>query len=284
MMQAASRLRKERMLQEVMELASKHRTIAVASLKKVRASQLSELRKKFRGELTIKVFKNRIAAMGLKRLKKPNLDELAERLKDQVALIFTDLDPFELSIRLERSKIDLPAKAGDIATDDVVIPAGNTGIPPGPVLSDFKLLGIPTKIDMGNIMVTKDTTVVRKGEVISQKLASLLTRLGIKPIKAGLSIKLAYSDGMLFTEEELKVDLAEYEEKVSRAHRDAISLAVQAGYPAPEVLPMVVAKAHREAMSLACSCGYTSPETIVQVLCAAEAKARSLYRVLSEQG
>ena len=222
--------------------------------------------------------------MGLKRLKKPNLDELAERLKDQVALIFTDLDPFELSIRLERSKIDLPAKAGDIATDDVVIPAGNTGIPPGPVLSDFKLLGIPTKIDMGNIMVTKDTTVVRKGEVISQKLASLLTRLGIKPIKAGLSIKLAYSDGMLFTEEELKVDLAEYEEKVSRAHRDAISLAVQAGYPAPEALPMVVAKAYREAMSLACSCGYTSPETIVQVLRAAEAKARSLYRVLSEQG
>ena len=54
-MQAASRLRKERMLQEVMELAGKHRTIAVANLKKVRASQLSELRKKFRGELTIKV-------------------------------------------------------------------------------------------------------------------------------------------------------------------------------------------------------------------------------------
>lgn len=283
MMQVARRLKKERMLQRVRELASEHRTIAIARLTKVRASQLSELRKKFRGFLVIKVVKNRIASMALKGLGKPNIEKLIEGLEGQVALIFTDLDPFELSIRLERSKIDLTAKAGDVATEDVVIPAGNTGIPPGPVLSDFKLAGVPTKIDMGSIWVTTDTLVVRKGGVITQKLSSLLSRIGIKPIKAGLSVSLAYSDGLILTGEELKLDLKEYEEKVLGAHRDAVSITIQAEYLTLETAPLIVAKAWREAISLSCEAGYTSPKTLSYVLCSAEAKAHSLYRMVSAE-
>ena len=52
--------------------------------------------------------------------------------------MFTNLNPFKLNLTFDKNKIFLPAKGGDIAPNELVIPAGNTGINPGPVLSEFK--------------------------------------------------------------------------------------------------------------------------------------------------
>src|SRR5579875_2788685 len=117
--------------------------------------------------------------------------EFVSRLDGQNALIFTNMNPFKLFLVLEKSKVSLPARAGDIATENIIIPSGNTGIPPGPVLSEFKEAGVPTRIESGNIFVSKDTIVARPGDSISPKLAGLLARLNLKPIKAGLSIFMA---------------------------------------------------------------------------------------------
>ena len=51
---------------------------------------------------------------------------------------------------------------------DVIIPPKNTGIAPGPMLTDFKENGVPTKIDQGTIWIMKETIPVKKGEVISE--------------------------------------------------------------------------------------------------------------------
>ena len=79
------------------------------------------------------------------------------------------------------------ARGGDNASMDVSIPPKNTGIAPGPMLTDFKENNIPTKIDQGTIWIMKETVPVKKGEPISEKLAGLLTKLDIKAIEAGTS-------------------------------------------------------------------------------------------------
>ena len=76
------------------------------------------------------------------------------------------------------------ARGGDIASIDVIVPPKNTGIAPGPMLTEFKENKIPTKIDQGTIWILKETTPVKKGEVISTKLAALLGKLDIKPIES----------------------------------------------------------------------------------------------------
>ena len=70
--------------------------------------------------------------------------------------------PFKLNVLLAKNKIMMIARGGDIASIDIVVPAKNTGIAPGPMLTEFKEAGIPTKIDQGTIWIAKDSTPVLK--------------------------------------------------------------------------------------------------------------------------
>ena len=210
-------------LNKVEELAKKYDTIIVSKLHKVRAGQLMLLRKNFRSELVMLVAKNNIAALGLKKAGIKHADEFLAKLNGQNALVFTNMNPFKLYLALEKSKVNLPARAGDIASDEIVVPAGNTGIPPGPVLSEFKEANVATRIESGSIYVSKDSVVARPGDVISPKLSGLLARLNLKPIKAGMSIFMASSDGLLLLQKDITIDLAQYTADVSRAAAEAIS-------------------------------------------------------------
>ena len=51
--------------------------------------------------------------------------------------MFTNINPFKLNSILSQKKC-FGIKGGDIASKEIIIPAGNTGITPGPVLSEFK--------------------------------------------------------------------------------------------------------------------------------------------------
>ena len=100
----------------------------------------------------------------------------------------------------------------------------------------------------------------KKGDVISPALSGLLSKLNIKPIKAGLSISLAYMDGLVF--KDIKLDLEEYKNWVSGAVKEAYSLAIGIGYPDKEVLPNLIAKYYKETLSLATLLGYYDKDTL----------------------
>lgn len=276
--------RKAELLDSVKKAAQRHPNIAVADLHKVRATQLMTLRKSFRDKLEIIVCKNRIASMGIRAAGLVDADKFSMQLQGQRALIFTDMSPFKLNMLLAKSSVLLPAKAGDIATDDIIVPAGNTGLPPGPVLSEFKEAGVSTKIDTGSIWVTKDSLVAPKGAAITSKLAGLLSRLGIKPIKAGISLSAAYLEGLILKEDDLKLDLDELLLKLQAACRSAFNLAVNSGYPTPESLPRMLGKASAEAMALVVSTGYVSKDSVGMVLGAAHVKATTLHALVQNRG
>ncbi len=275
--------KKVKMLAQLEELVSRYNVIALAKLNKVRASQLMSLRKKLAGQARLLVAKNTLAKKALQKLK--NSEPFLKLLQGQNLLIFTKLDPFKLNLILEKNKVFLPARAGDIATDPIVVPAGNTGLPPGPVLSEFKECGVPTRIDAGSIWVAKDTVVRQKGEVISPKLASLLAKLGIKPIRAGISLYAAYVDGIVLMEEDLKINLEEYAKQIGGLHAQALALAVEVGYPSKESLPLLIARAVQQSLAVAVSAGYPADEAVTARLVAeAYLKASVLTEELRKRG
>lgn len=96
-------------------------------------------------------------------------------MEGQVAVIATEMNPFKLYKILEDSKTSAPAKPGAIATDDIVIPEGDTGFEPGPFLGELQQVGIPAKIDKGKIVVSKETVLVEAGEEVSAAVASTLS-------------------------------------------------------------------------------------------------------------
>jgi large subunit ribosomal protein L10 len=271
-------------IERVSELAQKYPVLAVTSLSKVRATQLMAVRKALRGHAEVFVVKNKLAILGLKKAGIKNAEQLLSHLTGQNALIFSTYDPFKLFLTLDKSKVYLPARAGDVAPDDIVVPAGNTGLPAGPVLSEFREAGIPTKIEGGSIWVNKDSVAVKKGGTISPKLSSLLSKLNIKPIKAGLTIALAYENGLIYAGELVAIDLEKYRQSLVEAHASSRGLAIVIGYVTSETAPELIGKAYREAVALAVKAGYVTPETAGRVLAQAEAEAAALEAKAKEKG
>ena len=278
--------KKKRLLyQELQELPGTYDVIALSKMSKVRATQLMTIRKKFRNEIKIRVIKNRVAQRAFEKLSNlPGLDSLSKELEGQCALLFTHISPFKLNLIFDKNKVFLPAKGGDIATKDIIIPAGNTGISPGPVLSEFKEANVSTKIDQGTIWVGKDTVVVRSGSIIAQKLASLMGKLNIKPIEAGISVSLAIADGLVLKENDLKINLAEYREELTRSFHEAVSLAIETSYPTVETITRLLVRAYQNATALATDSGYLSPDSVQFVLVRANANGQIIANQARKSG
>ena len=278
--------KKKRLLyQELQELPGTCDVIALSKMSKVRATQLMTIRKKFRNEIKIRVIKNRVAQRAFEKLSnRPGLDYLSKELEGQCALLFTNISPFKLNLIFDKNKVFLPAKGGDIATKDIVIPAGNTGISPGPVLSEFKEANVSTKIDQGTIWVGKDTVVVRSGSIISQKLASLMSKLNIKPIEAGISISFAIAEGLVLKENDLRFNLAEYMEELTRSFHEAVSLAIETSYPTVETITHLLVRAYQNATALATDSGYVSPDSVQFVLVRANANGQIIANQVKKSG
>jgi large subunit ribosomal protein L10 len=277
--------KKRLMYEELQRVPTEHTVIAMSKMTKVRAAQLMMIRKKFRNDIKIKIIKNKVAIRAFEKVKGvAGLENLSKQLEGQCALISTNINPFKLNLIFAQNKVFLAAKGGDIATKEIVVPSGNTGITPGPVLSEFKTANVPTKIDQGTIWVSKDTLVVRPGDVISTPLASLLSKLNVKPIEAGISVNFAISEGLTFKEQDLRINLDEYREDLVRSFEQALALATEAGYMTAETVKPLLVKAQQQARSLAAEAGYLTSETAGFVLPRAQAQAQAIANKAKEKG
>lgn len=273
-------------VEEITELLRQYDVIGIASLQKVRAAQLQELKKKLSDKVFMKVIKNTITRLAVEKCKeKPELKKLEEYLSGSNIYLFTNLNPFKLALLLEKGKVKTTAKAGDIAAFDVIVPAGNTGQPPGPIISQLNAVGLPTRIEAGSVWITKDTLVVKKGEVISERLAAVLSKLGIKPVEAGLVMKVAYDNGLIITQEHLKIDVEETLQEISKVHEEAFTLSVSVAYPTKENMAILVHLAHREAYALSTNAVIPTKENIVDLIEKAHVQMLSLSsRIPSLEG
>jgi large subunit ribosomal protein L10 len=277
--------KKRLMYDELQQLPTEYKVLALSKMTKVRATQLMMVRKKFRNDIKIKVIKDKVANRAFEKVKGVvGLDNLSKQLEGQCALIFTNINPFKLNLIFAQNKVFLPAKGGDIATKEIIVPAGNTGIAPGPVLSEFKAANVPTKIDQGTIWVSKDALVAKPADVISIQLASLLSKLNVKPIEAGISVNFAIAEGLVFQDRDLLINLDEYKDELVRSFEQALALATEAGYMIPQTVKPLLVKAQYQARSVASEAGYLTSETAGFVLPRAYAQAQAVANKLEEKG
>jgi len=269
-------------VEEIAQLIKQYNVIGIANLQKVRAAQLQEFKKKVADKVYMRVIKNTLMKLAIENCReKPELKKLAEYLTGSNIYLLTGLNPFRLALLLERGKVRTTAKAGDIAAFDVIVPAGNTGQPPGPIIGQLNAVGLPTRIEAGSVWITKDTLVVRKGEVILERLASVLSKLGIKPVEAGLVLKVAYDDGLIITEEMLRIDVNETRKSIERSHANAFALSISIAYPTKDNIKLLVQVAHKQAHALALNATVPTKETIADLIRRAHTEMLSLSSRLS---
>jgi large subunit ribosomal protein L10 len=268
--------RKAQMYQQLQELPKQYKVLALVKMTKVRASQILPLRKKLKGEVEFVSIKDKVAQKALEKIDVPGIKEMIGELTGQCPFMFTNMSPFKLNVLLAKNKIMLAARGGDISSIDIVVPEKNTGIAPGPMLTEFKDAGIPTKIDQGTIWISKETTPVKKGGVINEKLAPLLGKLDIKPVEAGIALYSAIEEGLKYSEDEMVIDVEKIRDEFAQAHQEALSLSIEAAYVTTENIGQILSKAAQSARSVSIESGFMTDETKEQILQKADSQARSL--------
>ena len=263
-------------VEAIKDIFKEYKSVGIASLQKVRASQLQELKKSMAGKVYLRVLKNTLIKIAIEEMNQAELKKLEEYLEGSNVFLFTDLNPFKLALMLERGKVKTTAKSGDIAADDVVIPASNTGQPPGPVISQLNAVGLPTKIENGSVWISKDTLVVRRGEPINERLAGVLSKLGIKAVELGISMRAVFDNGMMITGDQLKVDIKATKQSVETSNQEAFALALSIGYATKETIKPLLQTAHQRAIALSVGAAIPTKETIADLIRKANAEATSI--------
>jgi len=278
-LERASIKRKAQRVEDLSNLINEYNVVAFASLNKVRSAQLQELAKRFRSEIFMKVSKNILVKRALEQSDKPNIQDLTEHLEGSNTLLFTNMNPFTLSLTLEKNKIKATAKAGDIAPEDIIIPAGNTGLPPGPAISELNDAGIRTRIEAGSVWVIRETTVASKGDAIQPNVASVLSKLDVRPLEVGLRVVAAYEDGLVFSTNQLLPDVESLRIQFADASTHAYNLAMASSYPTSLTIGSLLQLAHLNARNLAINTIFLTSDTTIDIL----AKAYQQMQALSQE-
>jgi large subunit ribosomal protein L10 len=270
-------------VQETVELINNYEIIAAADLNKVSSSMLQDIRKKLRDRHNFRVVKNTLMRISMEEAGKEGTDSFIDTINGPNVFLFTDGNPFKIVMELDANKVEVFAKPGDIATKDITLSAGNTGLSPGPLIGKFGALKVRTRIEAGNIWVAQDTTVCKKGEEINEDLADLLQRMDIKVSELGLKIKAVYENGEILLGEDLDLDLDQYKTQLEQAIGGAFKVAVEAAYMAPQTLPSILAKAVTQARSVAVESEWPTSQTIELLIAKANGQARSLASKVGEK-
>ncbi len=270
----------------VAELASKideSEMIGLVNVEGVGAKQLAGIRESLRGSAVIKMARNTIMIRALESAKKKGIKRLSEYVSGPVAFMFSDQDPYALTKFLRENKAAAPAKGGQIAPKDILIPAMNTGVAPGPFISELAGLKIPSRVRGGVIHITDDTIAVKAGDTISNAMAQMLTRLGIEPMELQLRLIAAFADGTMIAADSLEIDLEGLFQDVLLGHQHAMNLSVNIGYPTENTITMIIAKANIEARRLALEISFFEPDLLEDFLTKASSEFFALVAAISEK-
>ncbi len=123
---------------------------------------------------------------------------------------------------------------------------------------------------------------MNKGEVITARVAGILSKLGMRPVEIGLTLKAAYEDGLVIPEEQLLFDLEQVRQSFNEAHMRALSLSVNVAYPLPDNLPILLQLAHQKAFTLALNASIPTADTISALLNRAHVEMLSLSTTLAK--
>ena len=270
--------KKKDIAKSIQKLILDYPIIAAVNMEGLPAPQLQKMKAQLRGKIELTMTKRRIMKHAIEEIKdkKKNIEQLEEHLKGMPALIFTKENPFSLFKTLKKSKTKAPAKAGQTAPFDIIVPKGPTGFMPGPVIGELAELGIKSGVEDGKVAIKEDSTAVKEGEKISAKAAGILTRLGVKPMEVGLNVTAVYADGDIFTAKVLDIDEDKFNADLSKAVSGAFNLAVNTGYTTKETINVLISKAFNDAKALGLSQEIIDEGIIDSLLSKAEGSAMSL--------
>jgi len=235
---------------ELTELLSSDGIIGIVDVAGVPAQAMLEMRSTLRTGMTLTMAKKSLfrRAWNEAGLPEEQLETMFETAQQPMIVHSKSLNISQLFQQLDQTRTGRPAKAGDIAPEDIVVEQGATEFAPGPIVGELSAVGIPAKIEKGKVNIIKTVTAVKAGEVIDGDLGLMLDKLDIKPIEIGIILCGVIVDGVVMPPDVLSIDTNAL---LVQAVANALAVAINAGISNSGTIPLFIANANAHALALA---------------------------------
>jgi large subunit ribosomal protein L10 len=241
---------KKKVVKELVELLKKKKTFLIVSIKGIPASQFQEMVKKLRDKVVVKVPKRNLIIRSLENSGDENMKSVETRINENVAMLFSDMDCFELAAELVKNKSPAKAKAGQEAPEDIEVPAGPTDLIPGPAISELGAVGIQIQIDKGKIAIKESKVVAKKGQKITSAVADVLSKLDIKPFSISLVPLAGYDSSAKKAYLNIDINIEKTLADLKTAFGKSLPFAVDVGYVSDDTIKFLLQKAGRQGLAM----------------------------------
>ena len=234
---------KIKLVKETAKLIESKNTLMLASIKGLPAKNFQQIKKSLSEEAEIKILKKRALIRAIEASKKDKIKEIIKYVKEDLAVIISNTDPFDLSEKLSKNKSPIKAKVGQISNKDIEVEAGPTDIPAGPAVSELGSLGLTVQIKSGKIEIMQSKVIVQKGKEINGAAVSVMSKLSIMPFSVGFVPIVAYDSKSNSVLKEIEINKESTINSLKEIFTKSKSLALNIGYICKETIPILIIKA-----------------------------------------
>ena len=224
--------------------------IMILSIKGISSAQLQKVKKELRGKAIIEVAKKSILIRAVDETGIPELMKIKDNIQEDMALLVSNDNAFEISAWLNDNKTPSLAREGQVSDVEIQIDEGPTELVPGPVISELGALGLQIMVEDGKITIRKPKVVVKKGDKVTNGAASILQKLGIKPFMVGLNPLAFYDSNSKKIYVGVKVDKKKALENLLIGYSKSLGFARSINHISKETIGYLLGKANNQANAL----------------------------------
>jgi len=252
--------RKQNYFQKLNKLIESYDKILIVGADNVGSHHMQSIRKSLRGKAVLLMGKNTMVRKAIRGVAEsnPKLQTLLPHIKMNVGLLFCKDDLSGVKKIVAEQRVAAPAKVGAFCPNDVIVPAGPTGMEPTQT-SFLQALNIPSKIVKGQVDILNDVRILAKGQKVGQSESSLLGKLSIKPFSYGLSIITVYDAGSIYDVAVLDMSDADIVAKFSAGIGNVAAVSLHIGYPTVAALPHILIRGYKNLLSISLATEYSFP-------------------------
>jgi ribosomal protein L10 len=251
---------KLKQVKDLENLIRTNKTFMICSIKGLPGKQFQDIKKKLREHVKIKVIKKNLV---LRAIDNAKIDgKVKEHIQESSALLFSDIELFELSGILSENTVPVGARIGQLAPEDIEIEPGPTELVPGPVISELGSLGLKIAIEDGKITIKEKKVIVKQGQPVNAAASSIMSKLGIKPFKIGFESIAAYDRDEKRVYINIKINKEETLVDLKYAYGKSLAFAVKLAYACRSTIGFLLAKAASHEKALASLVKSDSSQTV----------------------
>jgi len=255
-----TRERKQEYFGRMKQLLEGYETILIVGIDHVSSGQLAKIRKELRThEATVLMGKNtlmrKVVAAFVEEHPGHAIEELNPYLVGNCGLIFVKKNLDQVRQIVKKNVKAAPAKVGQVAENDVVVPPGPTGCDPGQT-QWFQALNVPTKIVKGQIEIVSELKLITKGDKVGASEAGLLQKLNILPFTYGVQFLQVFMNGSIFDSAVLDISEDAIRAKFIKGVRLLASFSLAIGIPSQASLPHTLGRTVRQMLAISAMTNY----------------------------